>query len=273
MIGGTLLAHTPTLEKLSIIDGDGGTGPPEIPESTAVTQLLRLHTLSFQVDECADILQYLILPALKDLTITLSDDEVWEAPLRSLLARSKCPLRKLHFGLMDWAPARVLEALLASVRLPSVQDLTIRAPDGADDAIGDLFRFMGDTSLLPALESLTIAECEFHVSLPALVEMLQSRMRSEIEGTAKLTSFALSFGPGSGYRKGREICHYQTFAVDDALDALRKLCAQGLKMDIQSEFDQLGENIDLKMVRSFPNLGLALTSISVQIETIRGELV
>ncbi|KAJ7644476.1 hypothetical protein FB45DRAFT_861819 [Roridomyces roridus] len=243
------VAHTPNLVELQIFCDD--TGHLDSPSSTFIV-LPHLCSILLGVGPSVDMIQYLTLPALDRLEISVDEDSDDVANfVDDLVTRSACTLRQLDLCLHQ-AESWWLPNFLDSIPLHSLQDLTLRAPD--DVALSDLWLDVAGTRL-PALKSLAIRECQFHVNLAELVDTLAARTK-EVPGVARLKSFQLSFGvdrrmggrPGDVEIKSPSKSDPQ---VKDALNKLHDLRAQGLRIDIRSKLETLSSgNIDSKIVRT-----------------------
>lgn len=212
------LAHTPNLEVLLVSSETLGS-PPD-PVTSPPCYLPRLHTFRVGSEPSSDILPYLILPSLDHLSIWLENDADL---LERLVGRSGCPLRKLALFLcyMEFTPMH--DCIMS---MPSVRDLTLTCPGGTNGSLSALFSMMAeDPFILPALESLMIDDCQVHIDLCPLVQMLAARAGDEgMEGAAKLTSFKLTFD-AADLREDAEI--WARPEVEAALDRLRGLRSQG----------------------------------------------
>ncbi|KAJ7644503.1 hypothetical protein FB45DRAFT_1115994 [Roridomyces roridus] len=181
-----------------------------------------------------ELLGYLTLPALEELSIWLHPG--WTEVVQDPFARSRCSIRKLDIRAYYFAGHERLRGFLRLSGLRSIQDLTLRGPEGTDGALEVLLlKIEQDPSFLPLLESLAIRGCEFIISLPILVHMLCARMERE-EGEAKLKSFQLPRDDAEIYKCDE--------SVEVELDKLRGLRSQGLNVDIQSNFKFWNSYID-----------------------------
>ncbi|KAJ7644492.1 hypothetical protein FB45DRAFT_1115966 [Roridomyces roridus] len=231
------LRHTPNLQELAIDSSDfdhGALVPVTLP---------RLRSIHIGLLTSPEMLRYLTLPVLDRLSISVyvGSDET-SASVNYMLERSGCTLRQLDLSLHH-TDSEWLDDFLDFVSLPSLRELTLRAPDGTYGALNNLLRNVAQNRTLPALESLVIHECQFHVDLTKFVDMLAARTKNA-PGVARLKSFQLSFGvdPVQGGRRDYveiEPSNKADRDVKDSLEKLHKLRAQGLQVDIRSDFKTL----------------------------------
>ncbi|KAJ7644463.1 hypothetical protein FB45DRAFT_999506 [Roridomyces roridus] len=193
-----LLAQAPNVEDLCIATPYGVANPePDTPPTTSLI-LPRVHTLRFAVPSASQILEYLTLPALENLSIALGDSGEWDPTpdLVQLLERSGCTLRKLNLQLID-AHQDSLDSFIELVPLQATRDLTLSNPDGQKLDFDDLLGAMIKGTLLPALDSLKIVGYQFGDGLTSLIALISARADpASWQDVAKLKSVGLSFAAG-----------------------------------------------------------------------------
>ncbi|KAJ7641454.1 hypothetical protein FB45DRAFT_1125274, partial [Roridomyces roridus] len=264
-----LLSQTINLEELTILDELYHHNTPiRIGTTSVPVQLPRLHTVSLWPEESCRLFQYMTLPALADVTITVTMNWDWNM-FADLVSESKCLLQKLSLSLDGVAGDTMLKFLdVVREELTSVRELTLICPSNQTNAFERLFGTIAkDLTLMPALESFNITECQFHVPFPPLVRMLAARTQHDKEGVAKLKSFQLTFDPENGREDGEMRDEDVDSKILGALEDLRGLLSQGLQVSIQSECERLGSNIDPRLIRAH-SYGEFTYSLSRKIEDI-----
>ncbi|KAJ7234532.1 hypothetical protein C8J57DRAFT_1380155 [Mycena rebaudengoi] len=205
-----ILRHTPDLKELRVDLTDSNVVPASV-------RLVHLHTLklnNYQLN--FDLLDHIVLPALKHIELSMVEG----TPMRfiAFIARSACTLYSIALHATDAASA--IQCLRA---IPTV------------DAIGiysftHFFRSLAAPDVLPCLQSLALNPCLQAVEVPytELAAPLASRRRGR---TNELQSFELVLAP-SNMGSGRQPT--VVTEVQQALDALRALEVDGLKIHIRS---------------------------------------
>ncbi|KAJ7644502.1 hypothetical protein FB45DRAFT_999529 [Roridomyces roridus] len=241
------LVRALNLEHLIVDSEDGEL--PDLNQWTLVT-LPRLRSIQCSTFTCPELLSYVTLPALEELSIWL--DPEWSEIVQQLIARSQCSIHKLDVHAY-FAGHGVWRRFLELPGFESIRDLTLRGPDGRDRALERLFQEIEhEPYFLPLLESFTIQGCDFFVPLHAVVDMLCARTKGEVQ----LKSFQLLFGGDDDDHEGWEgaqvDCADETVGYN--LDQLDALCVQGLKINIQSKFKfWQGLDIDPSIIEAFRN--------------------
>ncbi|KAJ7494232.1 hypothetical protein B0H11DRAFT_929580 [Mycena galericulata] len=237
-----ILEHTPTLEVLVFTSEVPGS-PPD-PTTFPTCSLHRLHTITLASEYGHTLLNYLTLPALVRIDLPSLTEECAEE-LEPLIARSGCAPRVLDVYLFEPDMAPITACIWS---LPSLREVRMVCPGAASDDFTRLFDIINDPSILPALESLAIDDCRADIELGPLDRLLSARASGK-DGAAKLISFTLSFNQdcgGDGYAVDMQ---QHDEDVELALDRIRNLRRQGLKVDIRSSFKWLTHNLDLQMIK------------------------
>ncbi|KAJ6505698.1 hypothetical protein C8R47DRAFT_1102234 [Mycena vitilis] len=216
-----ILGQTLNLEDLEFTCNNSG--PYSAPSHPLI--LPHLHTLRLRLEDGPELLNYLVLPALQciDLGFTHRSTD----GIEGMVARSGCKPRRLGFCMYETGFERIYRCMTA---MPSLRVWKMKCPDGSAADYHHFFDTLAqDLSILPALEALEITHCQAQIELPTLVRMLEAR----VMGEGKLKSFSLLFDDYRGHDEG----------MNDALEGLRGLRSQGLKVNIKSNRKWLSENI------------------------------
>ncbi|KAJ7136872.1 hypothetical protein C8R44DRAFT_363556 [Mycena epipterygia] len=232
-----ILTHTPNLEVLTFSYGSSMD-----PVTSAPCVLRHLHTISIGCDESHELLDYLILPSLD--RANFFSDECAER-VKPLITRSGCSPRTLELDIYD---PDFLFIHLYMLSLPSVRHLQMSLLGGTSDEFSSLFRTIAeDPAFLPALESLIIDKCQTNIDLLSLVPMLAARTTGT-DGVSKLKSFRLSFDQEE---QSQDAVHFRRRDkdVEFALDQLRSLRSEGLKVEIESSMKWFSKDIDSQMIK------------------------
>ncbi|KAJ7141667.1 hypothetical protein C8R43DRAFT_954621 [Mycena crocata] len=179
-----ILPHTPNLEHLLYRSETEESPHP----STSISVLPHLKSI-LTVGECSgEILDYLTLPALETLHLIPE----CAAALGPLMARSRSSPQILELNIYE-PDYTLIHKCISS--LPTIRELRVSCESLTDDVLSDLFEALANNpSLIPALESLDIAECPISVDLLLLERMLSARTTDA--GVSKLSSSILG-GPVS----------------------------------------------------------------------------
>ncbi|KAJ7686931.1 hypothetical protein B0H17DRAFT_702759 [Mycena rosella] len=231
-----ILADTPNLEVLTFSSFE-----EQAPFTSTPHILHHLRTIQVGSDCSYELLDYLILPSLAQVHLGLNIECAQR--VAPLIERSGCSPRTL--GLYIWGPdiAPILECICS---LPSVCELQMTWCGGTGVEFNNLFKTLAeDPSVMPALESVNIEDCEASIDLPSLVQMLATRTTG-MDSVAKLKSFRISFSHEDPYEYGIDLDK----DVELALDRLSGLRSQGLQVKMQSSIKWFSTNIDSKIVRS-----------------------
>ncbi|KAJ7649722.1 hypothetical protein FB45DRAFT_778710 [Roridomyces roridus] len=226
-----MVLQTPNLEILELSHyADDMLDEPE--ESWQPRILARLHTLDLSGIYTYDIIPYLTLPALRDLSVK---DPGIDCPnmMENLMKRSQCSPTTLFLSTEDPNDLDGMSSILAV--LPKISNLTLDCDSMADVSFEELLELLG-SSICSALKSLALRECTAELPLTPLVDMLQSNHR--------LTSFKLTL------HEDAEMDGVECDGDDseDAVDQLHRLCLAGLKMEIPSKNDWLKDAMNARML-------------------------
>ncbi|KAJ6475958.1 hypothetical protein C8R47DRAFT_1290558 [Mycena vitilis] len=232
-----MLALTPNLEDLDFTCDIRNSGPDPAP-SPPLT-LPHLHTIGLGAEHGPELLNYLVLPALDFIDIGFTDESTDE--IEGTVARSGCTPRRFEFYMYEPGFERIYRCMAI---MPTLRRLQMRCPCGSATDYQQFFDTLTqDPTILPALETLEIVQCRAEIALPTLVRMLEARTA----GAAKLRSFSLLFEDDGGHEFGADLLKL-TARMDHALDGLRVLSSQGLKVDITSNIKWLSENISSQFI-------------------------
>ncbi|KAJ7136862.1 hypothetical protein C8R44DRAFT_868957 [Mycena epipterygia] len=133
--------------------------------------------------------------------------------------------------------------------MPSLRGLEMTLLGGSSHEFSTLFTTLAeDPSILPALESLTIDKCQTKIELPPLARMLAARTGG-MDGVAKLKCFGLFFDHDDLHYDSVDF-KQQDEDVELALDQLRSLRSEGLKLEIESSIKWFGRDIDSQMIKA-----------------------
>ncbi|KAJ7862824.1 hypothetical protein B0H13DRAFT_2566028 [Mycena leptocephala] len=216
-----ILHHTPNLEMLYIDLIDSPDMPP------APVQLAHLHTLKFSAYlYYFDILDHLILPALRHIEISMVD---YEAVPRfsAFIARSACALRSITLN--STSSNSVVECLRA---VPTVSVVRLMDVEWYIPSFTHFFDVLaGEADFLPNVRSLSLNPCVHAIEIPYadLAALLASRWLGRSPGDARLESFELILAPVASTAPTPTVAQLQL-----GLDALQALKADGLKINIRS---------------------------------------
>ncbi|KAJ7151822.1 hypothetical protein C8R43DRAFT_1004451 [Mycena crocata] len=272
-----MLAHTPDLEILIFTTEASDPGfPPNAPEPSPCT-LPRLHTLQIGLESSPELMEYLITPSLANLRLDWLTIECSEH-MRGLITRSGCSLRTLVLWVYYPDLAPIFDCLLNA---PPLHELQLTWLGARTEDYTSLFKFLFDwPSVLPALEAFTIHDCQINIDVVPLVRMLVARMEGVDEApdpdspdadlrdgthgfpddeewlmttpganmSPKLKSFTLACGQDDRYEDGPNLRQHN-LDVELALDRIRDLRFEGLKVDIQSSLKWFGRTINSEMIQ------------------------
>lgn len=216
-----ILRHTPTLEELSVSIGPLTSTQPF---TSAPCLLPHLHNLTLRSPHGSSLFKYLTLPALQQLDLW-RPSEGCARRVDSLVQRSGCIPRTLI--LREAGIETGLDSMYECISiLPSIRALTLSCTFFDDANMATLFHYMAEENLLPALEVLNLEYCGDPHALHELSGLLsRRRANTGADGVAaaKIQAIRLSYGN-----------HEWDGMVDDALDAMREIRAEGLKIDLPS---------------------------------------
>ncbi|KAF7349171.1 F-box domain-containing protein [Mycena sanguinolenta] len=210
-----VLHETPNLEVFDVYASYLDTGS-QLPRHLTLSHL---HTLRFSYDPDGELLERLVLPALKTLHL---------AGLRSIPSlidlgtRSAWLLQSLCLSVMT------VENCLACLRcLSSVVEVEFQSLDSPDRDLNDLITHLHrDKTIVPALKMLAFRDCGTEFTGWQLGDMLATRASGAHDGMVKLESFRLVFSSG---RRGPS----KAF-VQEIWEELRPAMDAGLQVRIDS---------------------------------------
>ncbi|KAJ7644646.1 hypothetical protein FB45DRAFT_1053352 [Roridomyces roridus] len=160
-------------------------------------RLVELRLDCTRLVDCCDMIEYLTIPALHNLTIHFTPYWNW-GMMGPLVARSRCTIRHVELWMDMMDEATLVVDFFDELALSSVRELTICIP--TKDMISTLFDALSDNDyleFLPILEALKIGDVQFQIPLIHIVDMLSVRTQrvTNKDGTmANLKSFKLTFG-------------------------------------------------------------------------------
>ncbi|KAJ7658207.1 hypothetical protein DFH06DRAFT_1472875 [Mycena polygramma] len=231
------LSRTPNLEDFEFTCEARNSGPNPAPPPPLI--LPHLRSIRLCGEHGPELLNYLVLPALEFIEIGFTDESTDE--IEGMIARSGCTPRRLDFYMYEPGFERIYRCMTA---MPSLRVLEMRCPGGSAADYRDFFDTLAqDLSILPALETLEITHCRAEIELPTLVRMLEARAMGE----GKLKSFSLLFEDDGGHESGADLVELAE-GVDHALDGIRGLRSQGLKVNIKSNIEWLSESISSQFI-------------------------
>ncbi|KAJ7644640.1 hypothetical protein FB45DRAFT_1116289 [Roridomyces roridus] len=257
------LPRTPNLEVLRITDSFRDGVPPNQIQFIPMIVLPQLHTLDFFLTDCCDLIQYLTLPALENLTIHFTPSWNWDM-MELFVQRSRCTVRNIELW-VEIMEADLIVDFFEDLQWPlsSVRQLTINTP--TQNMLLSLFDALSDddrVQFLPVLETLKIGDVQFNIPLIPIVDMLSARMQRVPDkdgNVANLKSFELTFGSElSSTRDDAELDEHMDSQMEEVLEQLRRLQSGGLRVDIQSTFKHMGDAIALNAVHTFLQLFIRL---------------
>ncbi|KAJ7127430.1 hypothetical protein C8R43DRAFT_1240379 [Mycena crocata] len=240
-----IIPHTPNLEHL-LYRSESEESPNPF---SSLCVLRQLKSLLIVGESSGQILTYLAVPALENLYLTPE----CAAYLRPLIARSGCSPRILELIIYD--PDYMLIYTCIS-SLPTIRELRMTCDCSTYEGFNTLFTTLAeDLSVLPALESLHIDECETSIDLLQLERMLSARLKGE-DGVAKLKSFRICFTQEewNDWRDGTRARTSRDKQVDRALDRLRKLRSQGLSLEFPSSVKWDSTDINSQMIKELDTM-------------------
>ncbi|KAJ6505685.1 hypothetical protein C8R47DRAFT_1209648 [Mycena vitilis] len=224
-----ILHHTPLLETLVA----------DLVESHEVLQapvrLEYVHTLKFPEHEAnTDILDHVILPALTHLQLELSRYDIpppevtTETQFVSFAARSARTLRSITL----FSPN--ITSTLACLRAaPTLASVRLRDVPWTVYSFRHFFDALRNEDFLPNLVSLSLNPCvhALEIRYDDLAALIAPRRRGRDNGNGKvqLESFelVLAAAPERGFQPS-------VVELEEGLDALRALEAEGLKLNIRN---------------------------------------
>ncbi|KAJ7890397.1 hypothetical protein B0H13DRAFT_2666014 [Mycena leptocephala] len=222
---------------------------PEDVHPSQVT-LPNLHTLATANDPDFDLLRLLTLPALENLRLRNMGHSTVVTIFQSFIDNSRFSLRRLKIYYWD-----LQETMSILSHLSFLTHLTITSVLWTSE---DISTFLGSLTqnpgFLPALESLSLEECQFQVKVHDLAMMLSARTKGSGAAIAKLLSFRLSFRSSF---PGREVeatqmalwLPLEEVEVYTALNEIRDLrCRHGLRMEIVRAHRWISQHVDAHMV-------------------------
>ncbi|KAK7048967.1 hypothetical protein R3P38DRAFT_2872288 [Favolaschia claudopus] len=179
----------------------------------------------------ASLLQYLCLPALKNLS--LSALSIPDEELVSFLARSSPPLESLSVVALDvlW-PTPLVDQCLRLI--PTLTSLTLSAvfAGGINDLFHSFFAILGSPNLLPQLRRITIwAGRRTNIDYEELLPILRTRR------TTPLESFELIFVPD--FAIAASPCVFYAHPDTEVKAALRQLVTDGIRVHVGPAGDNL----------------------------------
>ncbi|KAF7367524.1 F-box domain-containing protein [Mycena sanguinolenta] len=182
-----ILQETPNLEVLEVYFSDMVREPPQ-----SLT-LHHLHTLKFIYDPDGELLEHLVLPALKTIHLVALHGP-GSLLFSNLVIRSALSLRSIHLTKMA-----VDDCIVCLRSLPSLAEVQIQAWAFNDSSLHGFLAFLHeDRAILPALETLALSQCCPEFSALRLREMLAWRSSEKHHEQVKLKSFRLTFARTRG---------------------------------------------------------------------------
>ncbi|KAJ6535723.1 hypothetical protein B0H19DRAFT_1271446 [Mycena capillaripes] len=223
-----ILRHTTQLETL-LVDVLGSEHLPAAP-----VRLDHLHTLKFNEYQWdLSLLDHIILPALTHIEFAMSDRLMLPPPENpaatqfiTFVARSGCALRSITLI------APNVSSTIACLRAaPTLAVVNLQNIDWHIHSFIHLFRVLREVDFLPNLQSLSLKPCVCAIEIPygELAALLASRWQGRGNGSARLESFELVLGVEAGLHPTPTVAE-----LDQGLDALRALEADGLKINIRN---------------------------------------
>ncbi|KAK7000458.1 F-box domain-containing protein [Favolaschia claudopus] len=181
-------------------------------------------------DNSASLLQYLCLPALKNLSLTVLD--IPDEEMVSFFARSSPPLESLTVALDVLWPTSLVERCLRLIPTLTSLKLSVVFAGDINDMFRSFFEILGSPSLLPQLRRITLwAGRRTKINYEELLSMLRTRR------TTPLESFELVFLPDFGVAESPRVFSAQPNTEVKA--ALRQLVTDGVRVHVGPAGDNL----------------------------------
>ncbi|KAJ7649538.1 hypothetical protein DFH06DRAFT_1208451 [Mycena polygramma] len=227
-----IISLTPHLETFACLNRD----EPCYLQPTSV-RLDHLHTLQALDHAECNILDYLNLSSLRSLSLLYSVGDYphrrCEPHLVPFLSRSGCTLRSISIGGTVVLPWEYVMATLEAV--PTVSQVSIANLNTDWDRL--FTRIHSDSSFLPNLQILSIESTEPQFSVDAIIDEMTQMLMSRWHrpgGSQRLESLRLVRPRPLGFSLSR--CP-RTVQAEHSINTLRKLTAEGCKIDIRG-FEQ-----------------------------------
>ncbi|KAF8188253.1 hypothetical protein K438DRAFT_1972440 [Mycena galopus ATCC 62051] len=221
-----ILHGTPNLDTLSLQLVDL-LDMPDMPPTPV--QLAHLHTLVFHEYHQSNIhiLDHTTLPALEHLELSAVPRSM-STRFAAFIARSGCVLRSIAFIAVDSNPVVDFLRVVPTVSVVRVKNASWNF------SYNHFFEIIAhEPQFIPNVRFLSINPCMRAVEIPYAVvaAMLASRWhgRGDGDGGVRLESFELVIAPANSFEPVPNVAE-----VQQGLDALRALEADGLKINIRS---------------------------------------